>query len=156
MQSLGALINMRLIRKMENNYYLRKLLLFVALYSFSVFATASSNIKPDFSKMKGIDHAGRVYTNGSKNYLVIFKNYYKKEVSAYAEVPILIPEYHYISEQCALDGKFNVKITAYVKLDLKQEKWKEVRHAWLVDASTSSIMTIEPTRVYCFNDAWGA
>lgn len=142
---------------MKNRYYLitRKSLVFLTMFCIPIFSTANENVKPDFSKMKSIDHANRVFTDGNKNFLVYFKNYYKKEASFYLEVPRLTQGYHYVSDQCVLDGSPNEKIIAYVKIDPKQEKWKDVRHAWIVDISSSSIITVKPKRVYCFNDAWG-
>ena len=130
-------------------------MLLLAVIFASPVATANEDRKPDFSKMKAIDHANRIYSDGSHNYLVIFENYYRKEVSNYVKVPALVAGFSYISHQCNLDDSQNDKITAYVRIDATQERWTDVRHAWIVDKDSSSISAVEPKRVYCFNDAWG-
>jgi hypothetical protein len=132
-----------------------QLLLVVAVSCFATVAAASEDKQPDFSQMKAIDHANRIYSDGINNYLVVFENYYQKEVSAYVKVPKLLPGYSFISHQCVLDDNQDDKITAFVKIDLTEERRKDVRYAWIVDTATSSIVSVEPVRVYCFNDAWG-
>lgn len=139
---------------MNNYHFILKISFFLTLCFVSILSSATEPTKPNFSKMKVVDHANRILTDEKKYYLVIYRNFYKKELKAYVEVPKLLPGYSYVSQQCTLDDKYNAKITAIVKIDLNLEKWKDVRNAWLVDISSSSIATLEPSRVYCFNDAW--
>ena len=129
---------------MKYSYYQisKNLLYFLLILCATNITIAGEGEKPDFKIMNSIDHANHVFSDGNKNYLVIFKDYYKKEVSAYLEVPKILPGYAFVSHQCFLDAKYDEKIIAYVKNDPKKEKWNDVRFAWIMDIPNKSIESV--------------
>lgn len=130
-------------------------LLVCLLFSIPFVGVGSEKASPDFKNMKPIDHANRIYSDGSKNYLVLFKDYYAKEADTFVEVPRPISGYSFISGQCGLNDVYDENITALVKVDLRIKKWRDVLNAWVVNPEAKTIKSISPTDVYCDNDAWG-
>lgn len=111
--------------------------------------------KPNFKLMSPVDHAGKVYSDGTKFFLVVFENYYKKEPKFILEVERPKNGYSFVSGQCHLKGVYDQSITALVKIDSNKAKWSDTLNAWKIDKIASEFIPVNSIQVTCDNDAWG-
>ena len=96
-----------------------------------------------------------LYKDTKNYYLILHVGENTRTVSDYIVVPDPPEGYGYEIGLCTLDGLYKEKLAALIKLEWVEMR-KNVIGAWMADEKSEKFISVNPSRVYCFNAAWNA
>jgi len=96
-----------------------------------------------------------VFKDKKHHFLVLHVKNNVNTVADFITVPQPPNGYKYEIGLCKLDGVYKEKLAALIKWE-----WVEVRRdvigAWVSDEKGEKLISVDPKKVYCDNDAWNA
>lgn len=141
---------------MNSSVLFKKLKYFiVVVLAFNAIPLFASQL--DFNGKDGLAslYGLSLYKDANNYYLVLHVKEDTKTVADYVVVPAPPDGYKYEIGLCTLDGVYKEKLAALLKYE-----WVEIRKnvigAWMADEKGEKLITVDPGRVYCYNDGWNA